>query len=255
LLAGKLRPTLARLTSPDLNRLESDRHLQRAMLILSIFGNSYVWGGAKPATVIPRGIALPLWTVAEKLGQPPIATYASLALYNWRLLDKNGPLELGNLGALQLFFGGSDEQWFYLTSVAIEAKGAPALKAIVDARNAAASGRVDDLADNLKRIASAFADMRETLLRVEEKCDHYIYYHRVRPFLAGWGEAGVIYEGISDTPQKFVGASAAQSSLLQSLDAGLGVTHRDDGTHPFLLAMRHYMPPAHRRFIEALDDG
>jgi len=255
LLAGKAQPTLERLTSPDLNWLESDRQLQRAMLILSIFGNSYVWGGAKPATVIPRGLALPWWTVAEKLGQPPITTYASLVLYNWRLLDKNGPLDLSNLGALQLFFGGSDEQWFYLTSVAIEAKGAPALKAIVDARNAAAGGQVDDLADNLKRIASAFADMRETLLRVEEKCDPYIYYHRVRPFLAGWGEAGVIYEGISDAPQKFVGASAAQSSLLQSLDAGLGVTHRDDETYPFLLAMRRYMPPAHRGFIEALDDG
>src|SRR5262249_50861281 len=131
----------------------------------------------------------------------------------------------------------------------------PGPQAIVDARNAAASGRVDDLADNLKRIASAFADMRETLLRVEEKCDPYIYYHRVRPFLAGWGEAGVIYEGISDTPQKFVGASAAQSSLLQSLDAGLGIIHRDDETSPFLLAMRRYMPPAHRGFIEALDDG
>ena len=255
LLCGKVRPALEQLAAPDLNRLESDGSLQRAMSLLSIFGNAYVWGGAKPARVIPCVIALPWWTVAEKLGQPPITTYSSLTLYNWRLLDKNGPLDLDNLATLQLFLGGADEQWFYLTSVAIEAKGAPALKAVADARDAAAGGRVDDLADNLKRIASAFAAMRATLLRVEEKCDPYIYYHRIRPFISGWGEAGVVYEGISDTPQKFVGASAAQSSLLQSLDAGLGIMHRDDETYPYLLAMRRYMPAAHRRFVEAFDDG
>lgn len=255
LLAGKLRPALERLTSPDLNLLESDGHLQRAMLLLSLFGNAYVWGDEKPATVVPRGIALPWWTVAERLGQPPIITYSSLVLYNWRLLDKSAPPGLGNLATLQLFLGGSDEQWFYLISVAIEAKGASAIRAIVDAQNAAARGRVADLADSLKEIAYAIAEMRETLLRVEEKCDPYIYYHRVRPFIAGWGEAGVVYEGVSGEPQKFVGASAAQSSLLQAMDAGLGVIHRDDETSPFLFAMRRYMPPAHRRFIEALEDG
>lgn len=255
LLAGKLRPALEQLTPPDLNRLESDRQLQRATLLLSFFGNAYVWGGEKPAMVIPRGIALPLWAVAEKLGLPPITTYASLVLYNWRLLDKNGPLDLSNLALLQLFLGGLDEQWFYLTSVAIEAKGAPALKAIWDAQMAAVDGREANLAYNLKKIASALADMYETLLQMEEKCDPYIFYHRVRPFFVGWKEPGVVYEGVSDTPQKFVGATAAQSSLLQSLDAGLGIMHRDDETYPFLLAMRRYMPPPHRRFIEALEDG
>jgi indoleamine 2,3-dioxygenase len=38
---------------------------------------------------------------------------------------------------------------------------------------------------------------------------------------------------------------------LQALDAGLGVRHAS----PFLREMRTYMPPPHRRFIEALESN
>ncbi|MCB0170770.1 MAG: hypothetical protein KDJ97_09490, partial [Anaerolineae bacterium] len=49
LMTGRLRSTLEHLPLPDLNRLETIDHWRRAMLLLSVFGNSYVWGENPPA--------------------------------------------------------------------------------------------------------------------------------------------------------------------------------------------------------------
>jgi indoleamine 2,3-dioxygenase len=253
LMTSKLRSTLEKLKPLDTSRLESEPYLRRAMLVLGVFASAYVWGESQSAITIPKGIAIPLWEMAEKIGLPPILCYTSVTLDNWRRLDKNQPIELLNIAALQLFWGGIDEQWFYLISVAIEAKGALAIKAIVEAQKAVANSQFDILTQQLKKIASVIIDMQVVLLQIQQKCDPYIFYHRVRPFFAGWPEAGIIYEGISDKPHKFFGSSAAQSSLIQSLDAGLGIVHHQDQTLSFLQAMRYYMPPAHRRFIEALE--
>jgi indoleamine 2,3-dioxygenase len=255
LLAHQLRPALEQLSPLAVNRLEDDRQRRRAMLLLSVLGHAYVWGEARPARVLPRGIAVPWWQVAETLGRPPIASHASIVLYNWRLLDKDGPLTLNNLASLQSFLGGLDEAWFYLVTVAIEAQGAPALPAMVVAQAAAAAGDLAGVVRQLELIAAVLAEMHALLLRMPEKCDPYIFYHRIRPFLAGWEAPGLIYEGVSETPQQFAGGSAAQSSLLQALDAGLGIVHHDDETRPFLLEMRRYMPPPHRQFIESLEAG
>jgi indoleamine 2,3-dioxygenase len=64
-----------------------------------------------------------------------------------------------------------------------------------------------------------------------------------------------VYEGVSERPYIFAGGSAAQSSLLQAIDAALGVVHEDEKTRPFLLEMRRYMPPHHRRFVTDLAAG
>jgi indoleamine 2,3-dioxygenase len=248
-----LRSTLEKLTLPDVSHLQDERQIRRAFLLLSMFGNAYVWGGEQPATTIPRTVAIPWWDLAEKLGRPPIICHASMALDNWRRLDKSKPLDLDNIAVLQLFLGGLDEQWFYATNIAIEAKGAPVLVSLVEAQKSLVTGKMEVVAQQLKKISAVMADMYAILLRIPEKCDPYIFYHRVRPFIASWPEPGVIYEGVSDTPQKFVGGSAAQSSLIQSLDAGLGIKHQQDKSQLFLHKMRSYMPPAHRKFIEALE--
>ena len=96
-----------------------------------------------------------------------------------------------------------------------------------------------------------------------ESCDPYIYYHRVRPYIHGWKDhpalpQGVIYEGVDaygGQPQQFRGETGAQSSVIPCLDAALGIMHQEDALRRYLMEMREYMPPKHRRFIEAIEQG
>jgi indoleamine 2,3-dioxygenase len=174
-----------------------------------------------------------------------------MVLHNWRRLDPDEPISLNNLASLQLFLGGLDESWFYLVTVAIEAAGGAAIAATVAALEAAEAHELNEVARHLESIAEALERMLDTLRRMPEHCDPYVFFHRIRPFLASWPEPGVVYEGVDERPHCFAGGSAAQSSLLQALDAGLGVYHAS----PFLREMRNYMPLPHRRLIEALEVG
>jgi indoleamine 2,3-dioxygenase len=252
LTTHRMRRTLDQLPILALRDLEDPMHMERAMLLLSMFATAYVWEREHPATTIPRSIALPLWQIADRLGRPPITAYPGLILYNWQRLDPSGPLDLENLAVLQSFVGESDEHWFYIITIAIEAAAAPAINALIRAQQAVEMGSVAHVARSLETIAAGVDEMYAILCRLPERCDPAIFYHRLRPFLAGWPEAGVIYDGACQTPQYFVGGSAAQSPLLPSLDAGLGLQHHS-ATASFLRAMRAYMMPAHRQFIETLE--
>jgi len=253
LLAGRLGEALEQLPEVDLAILGGCDELERAMLLLCIFGNAYVWGAEEPAGALPRAVAVPWCEIADKLGRPPIIAHASIVLRNWRRIDPEGPLTLDNLATLQTIGGGGDEQWFYLIPAAMEARGAEGILAMMQARSAAEAGRTGDLTVALDTVDTVVGALTEILSRTPEKCDPYIFYHRVRPFLAGWPGDGIIYKGVSEEPRKLAGGSAAQSSLFQALDAGLGIVHEHDDSRPFLLAMRAHMPPAHRHFIEDLE--
>jgi len=198
---------------------------------------------------------VPLWQVAEQVGRKPIISHASNVLYNWRRIDPHGGLDLDNLATLQPFLGSSDEAWFVLVTVAIEARGAALLPSLVGAQDAVAMSDVSKLGEALVRIATGIGCLSTTLMRMYDKCDPHVFFHRVRPFLAAWPAPGVIYEGVSETPMLIAGGSAGQSSLVQSLDAALGVRHTHPDTTGFLAEMRGYMPPKHRAFVEALERG
>ena len=53
----------------------------------------------------------------------------------------------------------------------------------------------------------------------------------------------------------FRGETGAQSSIVPSLDAALGILHKDDPLRTYLVETRDYMPPKHRAFIEAIEQG
>jgi indoleamine 2,3-dioxygenase len=227
---------------------------ERAMLILSILGNGYVWEPPAAALRIPSQLAVPWSRVAETLGRPAIAAHAAMVLVNWRRLD--GPsFAPENLATLVSFRDLEDEAWFFLVTVAIEETGARAIPAMIDAQHAVAAGDGRAAAAGLETVAATIAAVTAMLLRMYERCRPEVFYHEVRPWVTGWPAPGVTYQGVSDTPRQLIGGSAAQSALIQAFDAGLGVAHPSPASGPFLAEMRRYMRPAHRRFLERLEQG
>jgi indoleamine 2,3-dioxygenase len=228
------------------------------MLLLSFLGHAYVYQHwqREVASRLPAPIARPWVSVAARLGRPPILSYASYALDNWRRLDPQGPVELGNLALLQNFLGGLDEEWFVTVHVQIEAQAAPALAALSSAQRAAANQDSETLSAQLGTIGAALEQINRTLLRMPENCDPYIYYQRVRPFIHGWQQHPLVYEGVAEyggAPQTFHGETGAQSTVVPCLDAALGISHRRDELRVYLAEMRRYMPREHVAFLEQLE--
>jgi indoleamine 2,3-dioxygenase len=253
----RVQSAVQRLPRLDANALPADA-VRRAMLVLSFIGHAYVYQSWRTgvATRIPWVLAQPWHAVGTRLGRPPVLSYASYALDNWRRLEPGGPIALGNIALLQNFLGGLDEEWFVTVHVHIEALAAPALMALPRAQALAVRADVAGLTSELQTVAEALERMHRTLLRMPENCDPYIYYQRVRPFIHGWQLHPVVYDGVAEyggEAQRFHGETGAQSSIIPCLDAALGVRHRSDELRVYLLAMREYMPREHVRFLEGLE--
>jgi len=261
LVADSLRREVQKMPLISSNALKTEAEIERAMLLLSYIGHGYVWAEKDAAQKLPKNLAVPWWEVSQKLKRPPVLSYPSYALWNWRRIDSKGPIALGNIALLQNFLAGVDEEWFILVHVDIEAKAAGVLSRTLNLHPAAIQGNEKELADNLKGMANSLQQMYAALDRMPERCDPYIYYNRVRPYIHGWKNNpalpnGLIYEGVdayNGEGQKFRGETGAQSSIIPSLDAVLGVVHKNDFMKAYLLEMRDYMPEKHRQFIEALE--
>ncbi|KAH8887845.1 indoleamine 2,3-dioxygenase [Thozetella sp. PMI_491] len=277
ILSRRLRGVIDRLPVLSTIGLEHDAEWRRAYSLLAFMAHGYVWGGDSPSDRLPPAIAVPLLEVSKHLEVPPVATYAAVCLWNFKpLFVDEGIDNLDNLATLNTMTGALDESWFYLISVAIEARGAPIIPLMMTAIAAARHNDAAAVTRCLCTFAERLDDLGNLLQRMHENCDPTIFYHRVRPFLAGWknmAEAGlpdgVIYEDGSGTDifRQYSGGSNAQSSLIQFFDIVLGVEHRPTGEKPqrgdeseregrapaprhnFIMEMRKYMPGAHARFL------
>lgn len=263
LMTDGVRKTIESLPPFDTSQLQTEAEIERAMLILSYIGHAYVWGEAKLTERLPANLAAAWHAIAKRLGRHPVLSYASYALHNWRRLDASREIECGNIALLQNFLGGADEEWFILIHVDIEAKAKPAIASLLPAQEAVTKNDAGELQKHLTVIAKSLQLMCATLDRMPEKCDPYIYYNRVRPYIFGWKNnpalpSGLIYEGVDEyagKPQQFRGETGAQSSIIPSLDAALGIAHANDVLLEYLLEMREYMPRPHRAFIAQIEGG
>ncbi|MCC6139453.1 MAG: hypothetical protein IT389_02425 [Nitrospira sp.] len=246
---------------PSIPSTWREQDYRAAMRILSFAGHAYVWEVPdKPAATIPAQLAQPWCDLALKLGRPPVLSYASYALDNWRRLDPAKRIQLDNIVLLQNFLGGLDEEWFVVIHIQIERQAGPGLAGLIRAINGAASDKPEEVLAGLRSLAAAQTAMRDTLLRMKERCDPYVYYNRVRPYIHAWKNSpalpdGLTYEGVAayaGKPQQFRGETGAQSSIVPCLDAGLGITHAPDPLTVYLQEMREYMPPQHQDFLRAL---
>jgi len=263
LMGTNFRSRVKALPKFNIEKLSGEAEVQRAMLILSYIGQAYQWSENTAAHVMPANLALPWYEVGKLVGRPPILSYQSYASDNWRRFDKSGDIACGNIGLLQCFLGGQDEEWFILIHIEIEKKAGKALKAIEDAQLAVLENDAEKVEAALIKLRNALAAMYEVLGRMPERCDPYIYFHRVRPYIFGWRNNpslpnGVIYEGVDEYKgkgQNFRGETGAQSAIIPAMDGILGIEHERDELREYLMEMRTYMPPKHVAFIEAVEAG
>ena len=237
----------------NLNKVE----LERAMLLYSYLGHAYMWGDYETPNSIPSNISVPWVEIANLLDRPPILSYASYALNNWKATNEEvGVLEPENVEILQNFLGGIDEDWFIMIHVAIEFEAKNLLSFL--GQFFLSEGDEEDLTKALRSINK----INEIMERMPENCDPYIYYNRVRPYIFGWKNnpatpEGVIYEGVDmfgGEPQLFRGETGAQSSIIPAVDSLLSITHSEDPLRVYLDEMREYMPLAHRTLLYDLDN-
>jgi indoleamine 2,3-dioxygenase len=263
LMGTNFRKRVQALPKFNINKLNGEAEIQRAMLVLSYIGQAYQWSDNEAATVMPQVLAKPWYEVGKLVGRPPILSYQSYASDNWRRFDKAGPIECGNIGLLQCFLGGQDEEWFILIHIDIEKKAGKALKAIEEAQAAVVAQDTEKVEAALIKMRAALSAMYEVLGRMPERCDPYIYFHRVRPYIFGWRNNpslpdGVVYEGVDEykgVGQKFRGETGAQSAIIPAMDGVLGIEHEKDELREYLMEMRTYMPPKHVAFIQAVEAG
>lgn len=218
---GQVREPLSRLPVISTDDLTTTEELRRAQLLLCLFAHAFVWGGTPVMEYIPRGISIPLWEVSCRLDTPPVLMNMAITLYNWRRLDPNAGLNMMNLSTLNNFFSGRDESWFYLITVEIEAIGAAAVVPLMQLNFDIKRARADPatqmeggekhlvrnvilleaITSKLLIVADCIDKMTTSLNTMREGCHPFIFYHRVRPFLAGWKSNpalpnGVKYEGV-----------------------------------------------------------
>src|SRR3984885_14802131 len=145
LVSNQLHSTLVDLPPFPSDQIHDRRELERAMVLLSYLGHAYVWGGPHPPTVLPESGAVPWHNVAERLGRPPVLSYSSYALHNYFRFDSTREIECGNIGLIQNFLGGIDEEWFILIHVDIERKAAPGMAVLHDCLDAVEAAHAEHL--------------------------------------------------------------------------------------------------------------
>ena len=253
--------SVSQLPTLELAGLQTAAMHNRAMVLLSVLAHAFVWADPQqPRRLLPAAIALPLGTLAAQLGRPPLCTHATTVLHNWRRLDPDGPIALGNVATLAGFFGGLDEAWFLLVTLEVEARGAPAVVCGLELQAAVAALDADAATEALERMHAILQDMTAALQRMYERCAPFVFFNRLRPFLAGWKDEpllpdGLIYEGFSPQPLQYFGASAAQSALFPLFDEVLGIAHDPGNAGGYLRQMRSYMLGGHRRLLDYVAGG
>ncbi|GGA04111.1 hypothetical protein GCM10010923_11390 [Blastomonas marina] len=264
LTTGRVRHFLDALPDPEIGEWAEnapEEEVRTAMVHYSFLVQAYVWGEDDPPAHLPANLSCPMCALADRLGQAPLLPYSAYVLDNWYRLDKDGPITLDNIAMHQNFLGGVDENWFVLVHVAIEAEAGVLLDNAAKLVSVAREGDTTEATRLLREMDAAWERIYGHFGRMTERCDPYVYFHRVRPYIHGWANnpalegGGLVYEGMEryeGKPQAFRGQTGSQSSIVPAMDALFQVGHSDDPLKSFLDELHHYRPVEHRRFVEDL---
>ncbi|KAK6038753.1 tryptophan 2,3-dioxygenase, partial [Cooperia oncophora] len=193
--------------------------------------------------------------VSKRLGLRPIICHASACLANWKLIDTSQPFSPDNLQLNAfVFLESRANHWFFVVTAQIEKDFAPCICNVARAVYYKNEGSSHFVSEALCSVRDCLLKAAATMKRMREHLPPAEFYHGLRPFLQGYKERainghGIVFEGMEkEGPLRYSGASAAQSSTIQLIDAFLKIEHSGE-ERTFLNEQRKYMPREHRELI------
>jgi indoleamine 2,3-dioxygenase len=244
---GKVVDEVNKLPLLDHTLLKSIEEFRYVYVLLSMISHSYLkWN---PSSILPKQLAVPFWYVSKQIGILPVATHAGLDLWNFRTIDKSKSRTLDNIIQNISFTGTKDEKYFNLIMTEIEEIGSHVFNDLRNIPYCVKDKNEKELIVILEKLDIVLTNINISVSKMHDGCKPEVFYHVIRPYLAGWHDKGLIFEGVSEEPTKFKGGSAAQSSLIQLIDIVLGVYHES----PFFKEMREYMPKDHSDILYDLE--
>ena len=182
-----------------------------------------------PADRLPASLARPWFGVAQQLGRPPVLSYASYALHNWRRLDPKSPLSSAISCCCRTSSADLDEEWFVLIHIDIEAKAGPGLQAAAGASRGVGRSRGCRVGGIGNACDGTGSHARETLLRMPERCDPHLLqscasvHSRLeeQSGAAEWAHLCEEWLSMPGSRNSSAGETGSQSSIVPALDAGL----------------------------------
>ncbi|GAA5984127.1 hypothetical protein JCM11641_000321 [Rhodosporidiobolus odoratus] len=245
-LSERSRLSVKQLPIASLEPLTTLPLLRRAHTLLAHLVHFYMHSTFPSQSVVPAALAIPLVKVSDRLGLPPILTYADTVLWAWKLTDKSQGLRADNVEITTTFTPTPSERAFFLLSLFCELHGPAILRlmsATLDEAFFADSVALGRIASYLQSIALLIDELTALMAGAtggtfgpggREHISPAAFYWEIRPWFNGgkW-----VYEGVGPDGEgremEWGGPSAGQSSLVHALDLFLGVDHSPrHASHP-----------------------
>ncbi|GAA5961543.1 hypothetical protein JCM3765_002620 [Sporobolomyces pararoseus] len=274
-LSENFRKSIKSLPDVDTSVLTTLPLLRRAHTLLAHLVHYYMHSSYPSQTVVPRSLAIPLVYTSDRLGVPPILTYADTVLWVWKLIDRTQPFSPSNVDISTQFTHSRSERAFFLLSLFCEFKGPSILRLMSSTldetffRDRVSLFRISNYLKEISRLIDELKDLLRDAVRGEfgpesnrQSIEPGTFYWEIRPWFNGgkW-----FYQGVGKE-MEWGGPSAGQSSLVHAIDLFLGVDHSpreasqqggggqggglSDST--FMQRMSTYMPHHHRSFLQHL---
>ncbi|BGP53541.1 hypothetical protein JCM8202v2_001100 [Rhodotorula sphaerocarpa] len=237
-LSDAFRERVRNLPTASIEPLTTLPLLRRAHTLVAHLVHFYMHSSFPSQTVVPACLAIPLVQISDRLGLPPILTYADTVLWTWRLRDKSLGLRDDNIEMTTLFTSSSSEHGFFALSFFCELHG-PELLRLMSASldeaffaDATALSRISAYLATISRLIDELTTLMAGATKGvfgpngRELISPAAFYWEIRPWFNGgkWTYQGV-GEGGRDLTMEWGGPSAGQSTLIHALDLFLGIDH------------------------------
>ena len=247
------------MVSPERIAELDDVQARMAMVHYSFLVQAYVWGAEPPARPAARARRPDRGAGRPARRSSRLLQYSGYVLDNWGMLDRAKGVSLDNIYMIQKFAAGTDEAWFVLVHVAIEARAGAALALFAPADRRGGERRCGP---GGKSCLGGSWRSGPKSTRSSTACPSNAIPTSIS---AGSGPTSTAGRTIrrsaaasstrassdsGDAPQAFRGQTGSQSSIVPSMDALLGVGHAADPLRAYLDELHIYRPPGHRRFID-----